>query len=220
MKSLPLRTASRPIFFALLMLFCGSVEKASAIDLVMYGNTSQTASTDVNAFQYAAQSFTTNQLIFRLTGVSVTMNSFRGSNPTSLQFSLYNSGSTPNTPGTLVQSLGSLTTPATVQDFTFTFTAPSPVLLAQDAQYFVVVQNSGPDDIKWWTGNQSSISTVLNPRPTFYSVTSTNGTSWDTPSTTRSFNMTVTGVPEPTTYAFAAISAVALAAIGRRKAKA
>lgn len=218
MKILNMSNVSKSLCFALLMLLGVAGERASGLDLVMYGNTAQTSSETVTSFQYAAQSFTTNQLIFRLTGVSVSMNAFRGTNATTVQFSLYDSSSTPNTPGSLVQTLGSVTTPSgVVQDFTFTFTAPSPILLTQDAQYFIVARNLGPDDVKWWSGNQASISTVLNPRPTFYSVISADGTNWGTPSTTRSFNMTVTGVPEPSAYAMAALSFMAFATIGRRK---
>ena len=215
MSSLKLRVKS--ICFALLMLTGLYSDRASALDLVMYGNTAQTGSVEISAFNNAAQSFTTNQLIYRLTGVSITLNQFRGSTTTNLAIDLYDSGSTPNTPGSLVLSLGNLTTPTVNQDFTFTYNAPSPVLLAQDSQYFIVVRNLGPDSVKWWTGDQSSISTVLTPRPTFYSVT--GGLTWDTPTTTRSFNMSVTGVPEPSTYAFAALSVIVFAVVSRSKSK-
>lgn len=218
MKITSLNSVARPICLAVLLLVGVRGEKAGAIDLVMYGNTAQTGSIEISAFNNAAQSFTTNQLIYRLTGVSITLNQFRGSTTTNLAVDLYDSGSTPNTPGSAVLSLGNLTTPTLNQDFTFTYTAPSPILLAQDSQYFIVVRNLGPDSVKWWTGDQSSISTVLTPRPTFYSVT--GGLLWDTPTTTRALNMTVTGVPEPSTYAFAALSVMAFAGVARRKSKA
>lgn len=211
--------ALKPISMALLIVASIFAQAASGVDVVLYGQTATTSTTIHQVNQYIAQSFNTNAIQTQnISNVSLYFNSFHGGS-SQVEFYLYNAGS-PNTPGSILQTLGQGTV-AGAGDVTVNLAFGTPISLLPSTQYFIVAKNLGTDDVKWYySSNPNNVTTNISPKPTYYSLSSLNGTSWTNSSSTNVFAMTVTGVPEPSTYAFAAISAVSLAVVARRRVKA
>ena len=93
-------------------------------------------------------------------------------------------------------------------------------ILASASQYFVVlkVDNTTSTDGIFWKNSTSIPTNDINitPTPSYYSLTSFNGTAWAEQSGVN-YNMVVTAVPEPSTSILGAIGVMTMAYVAKRK---
>lgn len=100
------------------------------------------------------------------------------------------------------------------------FNATSNIVLAANTSYWVVFMSTPAQKVNWLNYNTASNVAGTNVAINPYAATSTTGIagSWTLASfVPNQFEITTVPVPEPSTYAFAAISAGLLGIYGRRK---
>ena len=212
----------RNIFVASLALVMSSTcVKAASFDVSNLTETVQGTETipGNNIVKRIATSFSTGSF----TGtadidlVQLYLASFGTYNLANLSVSIFTDNS--NVPGT---SVGTLTSTGTltgngVVDFR---NVASPVALQPNTNYWVVVKNAvvgtGSNNIQWAYGYPTGPTPGLNGTIADKSSLNNTGASWNTTVGT-AYLARVTNVPEPSTYALGAISALTMGYIARRR---
>ncbi|MFM7318154.1 MAG: choice-of-anchor R domain-containing protein [bacterium] len=149
--------------------------------------------------------------------VQLYLSSFGNYNLANLSVQIFTDASA--TPGTSVGSFsatGSLTTGG-IYNFT---NIASPVALAANTNYWVVIKNSvvgsGANNINWAYGDSSTPTPGINGVMSTISSVNNTGSSWTTFTTTPQL-VRLTNVPEPSTYALGTICALSMGYIARRR---
>ena len=204
----------------------GAMANNNAFGDILYNNwTLVTGENQALDGTYLAQSFNTGATAETLTSVSVMIRTLGASPSNTFSMLLYGSNGS-NKPGALLTTIGQRTLGAGVSANQST-TLPSPdftfatnYVLATASQYFVVlkVDNTTSTDGIFWKNSTSIPTNDINitPTPSYYSLTSFNGTAWAEQSGVN-YNMVVTAVPEPSTSILGAIGVMTMAYVAKRK---
>lgn len=204
----------------MLLTFAGSSVKAT--DLYNTMGQSVDSTQLLKDSTWTALSFMTSATDFTITGVTIPVKNVIGLTLGNIQVSLYTGDGSNSRPNTKIGSdLG--TTPvsgfsnsAVYQDYAITGLN---VTLSPSTKYYVVISasgiGSGAQDFLY-LGLHSGAGGVTTGSLGF-SQSLNSGSSWDAPGNSSSVVGLVTAVPEPSTYALAAIATGLITALARRR---
>lgn len=197
----------------------------------LYHSLLPTGETAVDVGQYAAQSFGTGSSASTLDSVSLLLRTLGKDNVNTFSLYLYDATGAGGAPGSQIASIGTHTLRGGVSPDGTNYTSYPELSfnnigmsLAANQQYYLVVKNdfTSQGDQIFWKNSSSAASTSLVNSPVLYNYISSNSLTWSSCSA-GSLNMmvmaTAVAVPEPSTYALAAIGSVIMAALARRRKK-
>lgn len=204
--------------YALIAALAG-VSQAHSVDIF---NNWNSQAYQYNFSNYAAQSFMTGVSSITLDSVSFMLRDEFGLSVNYNGYLYSSSGS--NTPASQLLALGNNTGPqwfdsnsgTPLPNSTISFTNIG-YQLGPNTQYFIVLQSNNSIG---WKGPSTDPTSIATTPVTYYSLSSSNGTSWSTIGiATKPLAMVVTGtaVPEPSTMLLTALAACVTIWAGRSR---